>query len=585
MYILAYKEGHDPAACLLKDGKIIAAAEEERFNRQKHAPGILPRQAISYCLKFANITASDIDYLVYARLKPYQTLFQVLKYYLSRPPHNKIEFKFFISHLKTQLIGTWQEICSKNNYQKIHFHFPELPTKIYSFDHHLCHAASAYYFSNFDSALILTMDGKGEATSVMAAQGQDNKIKILERRGIFDSFGLFYSAITKHLGFTPNDGEYKVMGLAPYGQPNISFKDILKAHKKTGYSVNSHYSLYPLSLKNLPNKLGPARTRESELKDHHKNIAASAQAALEESTLNLLKHLLKKYPHSNLCLAGGVALNVKMNKKFWESGLIKNLYIQPAAGDNGLVLGAAALLYTRLTQQRVQCLENLYLGPQFENSAIENALQKSKIQYSFITDKNKLIQETVNLLKSDLVVGWYQGRMEFGPRALGNRSILANPQNKTMRAQVNAKIKFREDFRPFCPSILEEFAPSYFKNYTPAPYMILSFVTLSPEIDNKISAVVHVDGTVRPQTVNSEINPLYYELLQEFNHQTGIPALLNTSMNIRGEPIVCSPQDLIEFFLKTEVDAIVAGNFVALKKNQNPAILKTQTREELKTKY
>ena len=570
MYILAFKDGHDPAACLLKDGEIIAAVEEERFIRKKHAPYVFPTRSIRYCLEYAGIREEEINYVAYARLKPLQTFLKVFSYYCLHIPRKRIEWRYFISHMKMQVIGAFLGLIRRAKYNQIRILFPGLPKRIFAFEHHLCHTASAYYFSGFSESLIITMDGKGEATSVLISQGCKDKIKILERRGLFHSFGMFYSSATKFLGFTPNDGEYKVMGLAPYGKPTISFEDILSPDENNGYRINSDFVLYPFSLMNFEKKFGKPRDKGGKVTKYHKDFAASVQKALEDSGLSLTKYALQKTKTRNLCLAGGVALNVKMNKKIWESGMIDNIFIQPAAGDDGLVLGAAALLYNRITGKRVRTSKNLYLASEYSNSEIKKTLDDHKLNYHFFDNP---VNPTVELLVSGKVVGWFQGRMEFGPRALGNRSILAHPGIKEMKDLVNKKIKFREGFRPFCPSILDYFTGQYFNKYVDSPYMIMSFDTNGPEIDRKIRAVVHVDGTVRPQSVCHDDNPLYYSLIEHFHKKTGIPALLNTSMNIRGEPIVCSPEDMVNFFLKTNVDAIVAGGFLMIKKEQDKGLL------------
>lgn len=582
MYILSFKEGHDPAACLLKDGEIIAAVEEERFIRKKHAPGVFPVESIRFCLKFAGIKEQDVDYVVYARLKPWQTFIEVFRYYFTNLPGKKLEWRYFVSHMKVQFKGVFLELTNRANYQKIHKFFPYLPKKIYSFDHHLCHAASSYYFSRFRDSLIITMDGKGESTSVMLAEGRDNNIKILERKGIFQSLGGFYASFTKHLGFTPNDGEYKVMGLASYGSPDLFFDDVLAPDEEKGYRINSDFCLYPFFGKNFEKKFGKPREKDGEITKYHMNLAASIQKALDNSVVSLVKYGFKKTKSRNLCLAGGVALNVKTNKAVWESGLTEHMFIQPAAGDAGLVFGAAALLYKEITGKRVKSLGALYFGPEYGNEEIKTTFERHKLKYHFCDDS---VGRVVDLLVSGKVVGWFQGRMEFGPRALGNRSILANPGDKAMKDIVNKKIKFREEFRPFCPSILSEFAGEYLKHYTDSPYMVMSFSIKDAALINKIPAVVHVDDTVRPQAVDKNSSPLYYELISRFRDKTDIPVLLNTSMNVRGEPIVCSPEDLVNFFLKTNVDAVAAGNFLITKEDQRQEILNSLPKGALSNDY
>lgn len=583
MYILSFKDGHDPAACLLKDGAIVAAAEEERFTRVKHAPFVFPEKAIRFCLKQAGIREEDVDYVIYARRRPWKSFFLVSWYFLKRPPLTRLEWRFALSHMKTQVLGTVSELLGKARYQKIKKLFPGLPKRIHDTDHHLGHAASAFYFSGFDSSLILTMDGKGEATSVAIWEGKGTEIRCLERRGFFESLGMLYSAFTKHLGFTPNDGEYKVMGLAPAGTPNMDFSDILAPDQELGYRVNTDFELYPISGSLLARRFGIAREKESPITQEHKDLAASLQDAFEKASLSFVRYAKRKMVGCRqVCLAGGVALNVKMNKAIWESGEFDSMFVQPAAGDDGLVLGAAALHYVRLTGKIPEPIRHMYFGPGFEDEEIREAFDRKKIRYHRHED---VTTYTANLLAQGNVIGWFQGRMEFGPRALGHRSVLANPSTKEMQEIVNAKIKFRESFRPFCPSILAEAASLYFERYTPSAFMVMSFAVNDPDLRKKIPAVVHVDGTVRPQGVEPNVEPLYHRLLQEFEKLTNIPAVLNTSMNVRGEPIVCTPDDLIDFFAKTHVDAVVAGPYVALRAEQDESVLSPMTREQLVTEY
>ena len=582
MYILAYKDGHDPAACLLKDGEVLAACEEERFTRQKHAPSVFPKQSIQFCLTQAGISENEVDHVVYARLKPLATAWRVGWYYLIHPPTSLIQMRYAAVHMKVQIVGSLKALLGRAGYQKIREIFPNFPKKIYSYEHHLCHAASAYYFSNFSDSLIITWDGKGEATSVFVAKGEGNKIRFIHRRGIFSSLGLLYSAATKYLGFTPNDGEYKVMGLAPYGNPDVDFSKILRPDARRGFWANPDFVLYPMAVKSFERVFGPRRKKDEPVGQEHKNFAASLQLALEESGLSAVREALRKNPSKNLCLAGGVALNVKLAKRIWDAEIVEGLFVQPAAGDDGLVLGAAAFLYTELTGKRVKPLTSLYFGPEYSASVGLAAIEAANLKY---TKEENIINTAAELLSSGKVVGWFQGRMEFGPRALGNRSVLAHPGRAEMKDLVNEKIKFREAFRPFCPSIMAGYAQQYFSNYYPAPFMITSFAVSGEAVAKKIPAVVHVDGTVRPQAVEQSVNPRYYELLEAFRQRTGIPALLNTSMNIRGEPIVCSPQDAINFFLKTNVDALVIGDYLLRKSEQYPDDLQTLSIKELKTEY
>ncbi|OGG40611.1 hypothetical protein A2118_02035 [Candidatus Kaiserbacteria bacterium GWA2_50_9] len=582
MYILAYKDGHDPAACLMKDGEIVAAVEEERFSRVKHAPSQFPKESIAFCLRQAGITQEEVDYVVYARLTPLRTFAAVMLYYMRRPPRTILEARYALANLKLQVLGTLGQFRGRAGYQRIYPLFPKLPKVHTSFDHHLCHAASAYLLSPFEESLIITWDGKGEATSLSIGIGQGAGLSIKERRGIFDSLGLFYSAATKYLAFTPNDGEYKVMGLAPYGQRGVDVSDLIAPDERVGYRVNSDFVLYPLRgvEQNFERRFGPAAVRDMPISKEHQNFAWALQNALEQVGLSVAKMAQKKYPSKHLCLAGGVALNVKLNKVLRESGLFDDIFVQPAAGDNGLVLGAAALLYTKLTHKRPAPLTNLYLGPSYSDDEVAAVLREEGIVFHKSSD---VIGETATLIKKGNVVAWFQGRMEFGPRSLGARSVLAHPGLAGMRDRINEKIKFREEFRPFCPSILAEHANELLGRAAPSPFMVLSFEA-TPVAKRLVPAVVHVDNTVRPQTVARD-DSRYRALLERFYQETGVPALLNTSLNIRGEPIVENPHHVVEFFRKTHIDAIVVGDSIALRTDQSSQFSQTLNRGTLVTEY
>lgn len=582
MYILAYKDGHDPAACLMKDGEIIAAVEEERFVRVKHAPSRFPKESISFCLRQANITQEEVDHVVYARLTPLRTFAAVMRYYLFRPPRTALEARYTLANLKVQIFGVIGQLRGRAGYQRIRTLFPKLPKARAPFDHHLCHAASAYLFSPFEESLIITWDGKGETTSLSIGVGHGANLSIRERRGIFDSLGLFYSAATKYLGFTPNDGEYKVMGLAPYGQRGVDIDDLIVPDELTGYRVNSNFVLYPLRgvEKNFERKFGPPAIHDAPISKEHQNFAWALQNALERAGLSIAKMAQKKYPSRHVCLAGGVALNVKLNKVLRESGLFDDIFVQPAAGDNGLVLGATALLHSRLTGKRPAPLKHLYLGTEYSDDEVASSLREERVKFHRSSD---VVGETTALITSGSVIAWFQGRMEFGPRSLGARSVLAHPGLAGMRDRINEKIKFREEFRPFCPSILAEHADELLEKSVPSPFMILSF-DATPTAKRLMSAVVHVDNTVRPQTVMQD-GSRYRALIERFYHETGVPALLNTSLNVRGEPIVENPHQVADFFRRTNVDAIVVGDSIALRTDQDPHIFQTLSRETLNTQY
>ena len=372
-----------------------------------------------------------------------------------------------------------------------------------------------------------------------------------------------------------------MMGLAPYGTPGVDLSSMVAPDEQRGFRISADYALYPASANAFVRALGEPRMREAELTERYKDIGRAAQDALETAGLSFLQYAKRLVPAENLCLAGGVALNVKLNKVLWESGLCKRLFIQPASGDDGLPLGAAALLSAQLTGKRPAPLSHLYLGPSYSNEEVEMALRARGVVYKKSADVEN---ETAALIAEGKVVGWFQGRMEFGPRALGNRSVLAHPSFPDMKEIINAKIKFRESFRPFCPSILEEKVRDFCVNYTESPYMVSSF-TVVPSAAEAIAATVHVDGTIRPQAVSKKTNERYHRLIEAFEKKTGIPALLNTSMNIRGEPIVCTPNDFIDFFQKTNVDAVVAGDLIALRADQSPTFFQTLSREKLHTHY
>ncbi len=590
MYILSFKTGHDPAACLLQNGRIIAAAEEERFNRIKHAPDCFPQEAIKYCLSVKNLTLNDIDYIVFAREKNFKTFLKVVGYFLRRLPRNDTELRYMIALLKVQIKGVLYAMAGQAPYQKIFQIIGGRKRKVFSFDHHLCHAASAYFGSGFDTAAVLCMDGKGEATSISMWSGEEGTLTCLKRFGIFDSLGYLYGSITEFLNFKINDGEYKVMGLAPYGKPEIEFDpapfvdkqksrgvqstksagfdDIFSVSPK-GVSINTEYSLYPYSLPNLKKRFPKISHEYNEFAPPEPNtaIAATLQDRLEKAAIFYVKKLqslavsYQRQATRSVCLAGGVSLNVKMNKAIWDSGLVEKLWVQPAAGDMGNVLGAAWLLYSQKTGKRPEPLHDLYLGAEYSDEQIEKVLKGSQLPFQ---KKYDIAREVAELLEQGNIVAWFQGRFEFGPRALGSRSILADPRTAAMKEVINAKVKFREPFRPFCPSILEGHTSEILEQYMSSPFMVMSF-RVKEEWKKKIPAVVHVDGTVRPQEVRASTNPLYAKMISYFYEKTGVPVVLNTSQNVRGEPIVNTPEEAINFFKKTDVDMLAIGNFVVTK--------------------
>lgn len=568
MYILSFKTGHDTAACLLEDGVVIAAAEEERFVRVKHASGYFPEHAIRYCLSVRGLTLDDVDYIVFARAKNVATFFKVLGYFILHPPLRVIELRYALSLIKVQIAGVFAAVRGGAPYQQIFKRFNARKRTIYSFDHHECHAASAYFGSDFEEAGVLCMDGKGEATSISLWHGKGKNLRAVKRYGIFNSLGYLYGSLTEFLGFRMNNGEYKVMGLAPYGRANISFDDVLSVSAR-GVFINTRYSLYPFSLAFLARRfVGISQTYdESAPSKRNADIAATLQDRLEEAALWHVKELFSRMsvslPHAtrSLCLAGGVALNVKMNKKIWESDVVDRMWVQPAAGDMGNVLGAAWLLYRKKTGMRPKPLAHLYLGPEYTNAEIQTALDQANLSY---TKSEDISRDVARALGQNSVIAWFQGRSEFGPRSLGSRSVLANPAREEMKEVINRKIKFREPFRPFCPSFLKGYGDELFEHYMSSPFMVMSFFA-KVAWREKIPAVCHVDHTVRPQEVDPETNPRYARLIEYMHEQTGTPVVLNTSLNVKGEPIVNTPQEAVAFFKKTDVDYLAIGDYLVRK--------------------
>ena len=592
---------HDSAASLIKDGKIVAAAQEERFTRKKHDPSY-PFHSINYVLKEGNIKLKDVDHVVFFE-KPFLKFERLLETYLAFAP------KGFKSFSMAMPIWLREKLFQKK------FLFDKLATndpnfkdlnKIKFSEHHFSHAASAFFPSPFKKALILTLDGVGEWATTTLAIGNNNKIEMLKEIYFPHSIGLLYSAFTYYLGFKVNSGEYKVMGLAPYGEPK--YKDVILSKlidlKDDGsFKLDMNFFNYATGLtminKNFEKLFGrSARKPESELLDQfHMDIASSVQAATEEIVLKLTKDISKKYEIENLCLAGGVALNCVANGKILQKNYFKKLWIQPAAGDAGGSLGAAlAFWHHEMNMPRTlntnDKMEGSYLGPEFSELTIENELKR--LNAKFIKHEEKKFIETIAKdLSNQLTVGWFQGRMEFGPRALGSRSILCDPRSEKMQKELNLKIKFRESFRPFAPAIIREDLNNWFNLNSDSPYMLLvSEIKNDIKINmtesenklfgidklnvkrSKIPAVTHVDYSARIQTVHKETNPKFYELIKNFKEITNCPVLVNTSFNIRGEPIVCSVEDAFKCFMGTNLDILAIGNFILRKKDQDKSLLK-----------
>jgi carbamoyltransferase len=597
---------HDSAAALIQDGKIIAAAQEERFSRIKHDERF-PKNAVQYVLNEGRIKLSQIDHVVFFE-KPFLKFERLLETYLAFAP------KGFQSFSLAMPIWLREKLFQKkylfDHLQEIDENFKDIK-KIKFSEHHFSHAASAFFPSPFEEALILTLDGVGEWATTTVAHGKENKITMLKEIHFPHSLGLLYSAFTYYTGFKVNSGEYKVMGLAPYGKPiykDLILENLIDVKDDGSFRLDMSYFNFATGLTMINKKFEilfgqPTRKKEDELlTQFHMDIASSIQAVTEEIVHRLTKDIAKKYNLKNLCLAGGVALNCVANGKVLKDKTFENIWVQPAAGDAGGSLGAALAYYHQeLKYERKinpsDSMEGSYLGPRFENSIIEKELITLNANFKKYPE-----EELLNILADELsrekTAGWFQGRMEFGPRALGARSILADPRSEKMQKELNLKVKFRESFRPFAPSILREDANDWFDIRDPSPYMLLvadikknKQIQMSAEqeklfgIDklnikrSSIPAVTHVDYSARIQTVHQKTNPRYYKLIKKFKEITNCPILVNTSFNIRGEPIVCSIKDAFRCFMGTNLDILVIEDFILFKRNQTQSLKKDYKNE------
>lgn len=604
MYILGISGlYHDSAAALILDGKILCAAQEERFTRIKHDASF-PVNSIQFCLKHANIQLNDVQYIVFYD-KPLLKFERLLETYLSESPKGFSSFRMAIPvwlreklFLKDLLVKEFKKIGDDK----------EVSEKVRFSEHHLSHAASAFFPSPFKNAVVLTLDGVGEWATSTVCVGDDNNLVIEKELNFPSSLGLLYSAFTYYAGFKVNSGEYKLMGLAPYGEPKYykTILDNLIDVKDDGsFRLNQDYFSYVSGLKMTNEKFSklfgePVRKPDSdELTQFHMDIAASIQAVTEFVVLKITRSLAREYEIPNLCMAGGVALNCVANGKIVKDNSFKNLWVQPAAGDAGGALGAAlAFWHCELNGERTinvdDSMDGSFLGPSFNTEEISKRLSSLGAVFDIIEDDDKLLDVTAEAISAGNAVGWFQGRMEFGPRALGGRSILADPRSPKMQSTLNKKIKFRESFRPFAPSILNEQVSEWFDLDSKSPYMLLvADVTKSKHVSlgkrksdisgleklsiqiSEIPAVTHVDYSARVQTVHKETNPRYYELINKFYEKTGCPILVNTSFNVRGEPIVCSPDDAFRCFMGTNLDYLVIGNCVLSKDKQDRELGKT----------
>ena len=553
---------HDSAAALLKDGHVVAAVEEERFSRKKFDDGF-PKMAIDWCMKEANISPSDLDSVAFYD-KPVLKFERLLDNYIAVAPRGLYSF--------LDVIPKWlhKRLWIKNDVKKI---LKGFKGEIIFPEHHMSHAAHAFYTSTFDESAILTIDGVGEWSTTSFGYGKNNSIKLSDDIRWPHSLGLFYSAFTYFLGFKVNEGEYKLMGLSSYGKPkyrDIILDNLIDVKDDGSIRLNMDYFAFTYDKVMTNEKFSevfgiPRRESNEKMEQIHFDIGASAQLVLEEVLLKMAEHVHKQTKMKNLCLGGGVALNGVANYRILKEGPFDNLHIPPSPGDAGSAIGCAQYLYhnykknKRIIEEKSNRIKNnIYVGPSFSNEQIKSFLEKNSIDYEYL-DENELLTKTAKLISEKNIVGWYQGKMEWGPRALGNRSILADPRDANMKDVLNEKIKHRESFRPFAPSILEEYASEYFDIDISSPYMLFVAPVKKPD---KIPAVTHVDGTGRLQTVSKLSNPLYYDLITEFFKITDIPVIINTSMNVMGEPIVNSPEDAFRMWARTEMDNLVLGNYL-----------------------
>lgn len=553
-----HQEMHDSSACIANDGTILFAIAEERLSRIKH-DSTFPVKSVNACLNYVNATLRDVDSICVGRSHPIKEYFSGLRSIITHG-----QYYDFLYHT----YGCIRNIKRKSGMNTLMFHFGEKkPTStFFHVDHHYAHAISAYAFSGFDEATVIVIDARGawEATSIW--HGQNGILKHVHTIPWPNSIGLFYSEFTYYLGFEKCSDEWKVMGLAPYGEPGVDISNFIEIEKSNVYTVNATSLLgkNAWDVSGIESVLGPRRIPESDIEQRHKDIAFAVQSASEKAIAKVVKYGIGKTGARKLCLAGGVALNSKANGKLLASGLIEDIFIQPAPSDDGVALGAA--LYPTLKQKghfEITKLRNIYWGPDYADEEIRKLLVTYKLPFRY---EGEVARETAHLLANGKIIGWFQGRMEFGPRSLGNRAILADPRDPLMKDRVNNAVKFREVWRPFAPSILSEKASEYFQNGFDSPFMILTDVVIDSK-RKEIPAVTHVDYTVRPQTVEKEVNPLFWALINEFFERTGIPVVMNTSFNLRGEPIVCTPVEAIRTFMTSGLDVLVLGNYILEKSN------------------
>ena len=596
---------HDSAACILIDGEIIAAVQEERFTRKKHDANY-PFNAIKFILEYSNLKLSEVDQIVFFE-KPFLKFERLLETYVAFAP------KGFLSFSKAMPLWIKEKLFQKNllfNHLKEHDENYKSDKNIFFSDHHLSHAASAFFPSPFEEAVVLTADGVGEWATTTVAIGKGNQLEIKKEIHFPHSLGLLYSAFTYYAGFKVNSGEYKLMGLAPYGDPiyEDKIKQLIDIKNDGTFRLNQRYFNYATGLtmtnKKFHDLFGqkPRNPIDERLTQFHMDIAASIQKVTEDVMIKLSMSIRKEYGIKNLCLAGGVALNCVVNGKILEKKIFDNIWIQPAAGDAGGSLGAALALW-HLDQNNARKvnpndgMKGSYLGPKFTQDQIENELKSLGANFDIVKYED-LIDQTSNYLSNEKAIGWFQGKMEFGPRALGGRSILGDPRSEKMQKNLNLKVKYRESFRPFAPSILKEDIFNWFDINVESPYMLLvaninseKKINMSEDQKNlfgieklnvkrsEIPAVTHVDYSARIQSVSKDTNKRYYDLISKFKEKTNCPVIVNTSFNVRGEPIVNTPTDAFNCFMGTELDYLVIGNCILDKNKQDQKLKKDYTKE------
>jgi carbamoyltransferase len=590
---------HDSAAALVEDGHVVAAAQEERFTRKKHDPAF-PASAIEYCLAARGLRADQVDHVVFYE-KPFIKFERLLETYLAFAPAGFRSFRMAIPlWLKEKL---FQKRLLRENLDEIDASV-DWSSKLLFADHHQSHAASAFFPSPFEEAAVLTLDGVGEWATTVTGIGSGNRLDLTREIQFPHSLGLLYSAFTYYTGFKVNSGEYKLMGLAPYGEPKYLdriFDHIVDLKEDGSYHLDLGYFDYCTGLTMTNDRFhdlfgGPPRQPEERMNQRHMDLAASVQKATEEIVLRLTRSLARETGLANLCLAGGVALNCVANGKVLRDGTFKRIWIQPAAGDAGGAVGAALAAYHqflgngRTVNGQSDGMSGSYLGPSFTQSDIERRLSHVGGIYSSLSDE-EVIDQTVQAIVDEKAIGWFQGAMEFGPRALGARSIIGDPRSPTMQKTLNLRVKYRESFRPFAPAVLREDVAEWFELDVDSPYMLLVADVIQPRrkamtadqealfgIDklnvprSDVPAVTHVDYSARVQTVHADTNPRFHALLSAFKARTGCPVLVNTSFNVRGEPIVCTPEDAFRCFMGSDIEVLVVGNCILKKEDQDPAL-------------